>query len=269
MYILLCVAVFIAAYVTNITTISVLYHRGLAHRGVRWGPRMEKFTAVWGIWLTGLDPKAWVCMHRMHHAFSDTERDPHSPTHQGLFGVLFGQLRSYERVLVGLARRETTYTRHVTDLNFPINWLNRKRLWLLPYAVHIGISLAIAIPTGWWALGLAYYFGIMSHPLQGWAVNALGHAVGGRNFDTPDDSRNNALAAWLICGEGLQNNHHRYPSSAKFSYLPGEPDAGWAIVRLMASVGLLEVDRAKLIPAHDRPLPLAPQTPSRTLKKAA
>jgi len=51
-------------------------------------------------------------------------------------------------------------------------------------------------------------------------VKALGHAVGGRNFDSPDNSRNNHLAAWLILGEGYQNNHHSYPASAKFSYKP-------------------------------------------------
>ncbi len=42
---------------------------------------------------------------------------------------------------------------------------------------------------------------MMSHPVQGWMVNALGHAVGGRNFDTPDDSRNNTVVSWLVSGE--------------------------------------------------------------------
>ena len=45
-------------------------------------------------------------------------------------------------------------------------------------------------------------------------VNAFGHAVGGRNFDTENQSRNNLAVAWLIMGEGLQNNHHRFPRSA-------------------------------------------------------
>ena len=253
MYFVICAAVFVAAYVANLIMITVGYHRGLAHRAVKWSPRTERFVARYGIWFTGLDPKGWVCMHRMHHAFSDTPRDPHSPTHQGLFGVLLGQLKSYERVLVGLARNDTEYTRHVTDLEFEVNWVNRKRVWLLPYAVHIAISLAIAIPTGWWLLAAAYYFGIMSHPIEGWLVNSLGHAVGERNFDTPDVSRNNLFAAWVILGEGLQNNHHRHPSSARFSYKPGEPDGGWRVVQLFERMGLLTVDRAKLIPTYERP----------------
>jgi stearoyl-CoA desaturase (Delta-9 desaturase) len=254
MYLLLCALVFLAGYAVNTTVITVFYHRGLAHRAVRWSPRVEDWIARYGIWLTGLDAKGWVCMHRMHHAFSDTERDPHSPQYQGLFGVYLGQLKSYERVLRALARGDEAVVRHVRDLTFKTSWLNRHHLWLLPYALHLAIGLVLAIPSGSWLLGAAYFVGIMSHPIQGWIVNSLGHAVGHRNFDTPDNSRNNAFAAWLIMGEGLQNNHHRYPSSARFSYLPSEPDGGWILVQGLASLGVLTVDSAKLIPEHGAPV---------------
>jgi stearoyl-CoA desaturase (delta-9 desaturase) len=100
-----------------------------------------------------------------------------------------------------------------------------------------------------WALGACYFFGIMSHPIEGWIVNSLGHAVGGRNFETPDNSRNNHLAAWLILGEGYQNNHHRYPASAKFSYQPWELDLGFGVSLLLEQLGLLEIRRELLIPS--------------------
>ncbi|MCZ6783530.1 MAG: fatty acid desaturase, partial [Proteobacteria bacterium] len=141
------------------------------------------------------------------------------------------------------------FTRHVEDLDFPINWLNRKRLWYLPYLAHLVISLAIALPTGMWALAAAYYVGIMSHPIEGWIVNSLGHAIGGRNFETPDDSRNNAWAAWLVMGEGYQNNHHRYATSAKFSYQWWEVDLGYGLCRLLEKLGVLDIRRDTLIPS--------------------
>ena len=97
----------------------------------------------------------------------------------------------------------------VEDLDFPISWVNRKGVWYLPYLVHLAISLAIALPTGMWALAAAYYIGIMSHPVEGWIVNTLGHAVGGRNFETSDNSRNNHLAAWLVLGEDQAARSHR------------------------------------------------------------
>ena len=92
------------------------------------------------------------------------------------------------------------------------------------------------------------FLGIMSHPVQGWIVNSFGHAVGSRNFDTPDNSRNDHVGAWLIWGEGLQNNHHAYPGSAKFSYHWWEADFGWLVARTLERVGAVRVNRAGLIP---------------------
>lgn len=251
MYALTCLGVFLLAYLINTTTISVLYHRGLAHGAVRLTPRTRRFTATMGVWLTGLDPKGWVCMHRRHHEHSDTEHDPHSPVHYGLFGVLLGQLRSYERTLVGLARSEPAYTAVAADLDFPISWVNRKGVWFLPYLVHLTVALILGLAFDWWMLGACYWLGMMSHPIEGWIVNSLGHAVGGRNFDTPDNSRNNHLAAWLILGEGYQNNHHRYPASARFSYRRSELDLGYGVCLSLEALGALMIERETLVPrAH-------------------
>ncbi len=247
MYYVACCVVFLVAYLVNVTLISVFYHRGLAHGAVKLSPGGRKFVALMGNWLTGLDPKGWVCMHRMHHEHSDTELDPHSPRNAGLVGVLFEQLRSYERILIGLARRETAYVQIVRDLDFPISWLNRNRVWYRPYVIHALVAVVLGIAFGWWLLGGAYFLGIMSHPFEGWAVNSLGHGVGGRNFATPDDSRNNTFAGLLIAGEGYQNNHHAFPRSAKFSYRASEIDLGYAICHVLQLFGVLTIDREELI----------------------
>jgi stearoyl-CoA desaturase (delta-9 desaturase) len=252
MYWLGCGLVFVVAYLINMATITVLYHRGLAHGAVKLSPAARFLVVALGTWLTGLDPKGWVCMHRLHHAHSDTELDPHSPRHAGIFGVLRAQLRSYERVLVGLAKREEPYTSIVSDLDFDINLLNRRRLWYLPYLVHLVIAAAFAA-CGHWLVGVAYYSGMMSHPIEGWLVNSLGHAMGGRNFETPDDSRNNHVVAWLVCGEGFQNNHHRYPSSAKFSYRWWELDFGYVLCRVLEAIGFVTIAKSKLIPPPETP----------------
>jgi len=248
MYSASCVLVFVATYLLNTGIISVLYHRGLAHRSVTLHPQVRRFAATWGIWLTGLDPKGWVCMHRLHHRHSDTREDPHSPTHQGKIGLLFGQLESYKKTLLGLIRGRARYVDEVADLDFPVHPLNQRGAWLLPYLAHLGIALAVAAPTGMWALGASYFVGLMSHPIEGWIVNALGHSVGSRNFETNDDSRNNHLAAWLILGEGYQNNHHRYPGSARFSFRSSEVDFGYAVCLVLEKFGALQIRRERLIP---------------------
>src|SRR3954447_8169750 len=136
MYFIACGLVFIAAYVINILTVTVGYHRGLAHKAVRLNPLAKKFLLTFGNWLTGLDPKAWVVMHRLHHEHSDTPQDPHSPKNVGILGIGMEQLRNYKRVIIGLIRRDPTYTKYAKDLDFPLSKLNRAKLWYLPYLLH-------------------------------------------------------------------------------------------------------------------------------------
>ena len=195
---LVCAAVLAGGYSLNLLYITIFYHRAVTHRALQLRPGLRRFVQYTGNWVTGLDLKAWVCMHRIHHANADRPDDPHSPANVGIIGVASAQLRSYERILAGLARHDEALTSVVKDLDFEVNWLNRRKLWYLPYAVHAAIAAVLWLATGLWPLGLVYFLGIMSHPVQGWIVNSFGHAVGSRNFDTPDNSRNNHVAAWLI-----------------------------------------------------------------------
>ena len=236
---ILAAAVFAFGYLLNILYITVLYHRGLAHGSVKLSPLTRAWAVRTGSWVTGIDPKAWACMHRMHHQYSDTPLDPHSPKHLGIFGVMLGQLRSYERALVGLARGSAEYAETVRDLDFPVHWLNRKRAWYIPYLVHAAVAVALAFALQSWLVGTAYWLGIMSHPIQGWMVNSFAHRYGYENHSNGDQSRNNTLVAWLVFGEGYQNNHHARPSSPKFSERWFEVDAGYALCRIAEKFGLL------------------------------
>lgn len=236
--ILIALAVFLAGYVLNVFYITVFYHRGLTHRALTLRPFMVKFVAWTGPWVTGIDPKGWICMHRMHHLHSDSSEDPHSPLHFGVFGVALGQLRSYEKVLRGLVRRQDPYTRLVNDLPFEVNFLNRRKLWWAPYLMHLAIGISVGFFFGQPLAGVAYFLGMMSHPVQGWMVNSLAHKYGYRNFSTDDNSKNNHLVAWLVVGEGYQNNHHAYPRRSNFAIKPGEVDFGYWFSRAAIGLGL-------------------------------
>ncbi len=240
-YWIACLLVFVAAYLLNIFYISVLYHRGLTHSAVKLRPWLVRFTARTGNWVTGLDPKGWTCMHRMHHQYSDTPQDPHSPVFQGLFPLFLGQLHSYNRILVGLLKKEEPFVSVVADLPFGVSWLNRKKLWIAPYLLQVLIGLLIGYAFGGFWIGYAYWLGMMSHPIQGWMVNALAHRYGYRNFETPDNSRNNWMVAYLVFGEGYQNNHHQYPSRANFAVKRSEVDLGFLLCQLSQRLGLLKI----------------------------
>ena len=234
--------VFAAGYTINLCYISVFFHRGLAHRAIRLRPRALRFVVATGSWMTGLDPKAWVAMHRRHHADSDGPGDPHSPHIVGVGGVFLAQLRAYERELFALLSNHPAALARVRDLDFAVSWCNRRGLWWLPYGLHAALAVALGLAAGP-AIGIAWFAGLMSHPVQGWLVNAFGHASGGRTFDTADGSRNNLWVALLVFGEGLQNNHHHRPSAARFAVKWYEPDLGYALCRLFAWARLLDLDR--------------------------
>ncbi|MFW7378741.1 MAG: fatty acid desaturase [Oligoflexus sp.] len=246
-YYVLCAVVFLLAYLLNITYITIFYHRGLTHSALTLPPRVKSFVVKTGGWVTGLDPKGWCCMHRLHHRYSDTEMDPHSPVHKGFFRIALAQLHSYKRVLKGLIRREKAYMNIVQDFDFDVSWTNRQGLWYLPYVLHLSIALVILLLSGGsaWLLAAAYFLGIMSHPVQGWMVNSMGHALGYRNYATSDNSRNNTMVAWLVAGEGFQNNHHRYPQAVKFSMKWFEVDWGYSLALVMRQFGIVDFEEQK------------------------
>lgn len=240
-YYIICLSVFVLAYTLNLTYISVFYHRWSTHGAVELHPLLRRFVVATGSWVTGIDLKGWTCMHRMHHLYSDTEMDPHSPRRFGIFGLMLGQLRSYQAILRGLLKNDPKYAEIVKDLGFPVHWLNQKKLWILPYALHFAIWMILGFGFGYWLPGYAYFAGMMSHPIQGWMVNAFGHSSGYRNYNVGDDSRNNTIVAWLVFGEGYQNNHHRFPKSAKFSMRWFEVDLGYQLVLLLSGLGALKI----------------------------
>jgi stearoyl-CoA desaturase (Delta-9 desaturase) len=242
-YGLLCISVFAATYLFNMFYTSVLFHRALAHGAVHLRPWTRRWVIRTGNWVTGVDPKTWICMHRRHHKYADTFLDPHSPRIHGVWAILFVQLRSYEKTFLALEKGDPSYTSLVSDLEFPIHWVNRKRVWFLPHLLHLGLAIVLGIFFHGWILGLGYFTAVMSHPFQGWAVNALGHRYGYRNFPLRDGSTNHRWVAWFTMGEGFQNNHHYHSENPNFAVRKGEIDWGYWLVRLAAGLGLLDLPR--------------------------
>jgi stearoyl-CoA desaturase (delta-9 desaturase) len=74
-------------------------------------------------------------------------------------------------------------------------------------------------------------------------INGLGHDSGYRNFETDDASTNLTPIAFWIGGEELHNNHHAFPTSAKFSMRWWEFDIGWMYIVILRALGLCKVRR--------------------------
>ncbi len=234
---------FLFGYIINMFYISVLYHRALTHKAIILGPKMMSWLGLTGGWFTGLDPKTWACMHRLHHMYSDTEKDPHSPSTFGVFGVWVGQYKSYLQIQQRLLKNDPEYTSLVSDIPFDVGITNRYNLSWLPYIVHGILAFTLSHFFQSQLIGVAYFMGIMSHPVQGWMVNALAHRFGHRNFETNDQSTNNTFVGLFVFGEGYQNNHHHFPKRAKFSVKWYEVDVGYGMSLVAEALGLLKINR--------------------------
>ncbi len=225
--------------VTQITIFAVtLYlHRSQAHRGVDFHPVIAHFFRFW-VWLTtSMITKEWVAIHRKHHAKVETEEDPHSPVAKGIGRVFWTGVELY-REARGLRADIEQYGRGAPD-----DWIERHLY--TPHA-NLGPVLLFVVNTVLFGLPGVALWAIQMAWIPFWAagvVNGLGHWWGYRNFESADTSTNLTPWAFWIGGEELHNNHHAFPSSARFSMRRWEFDIGWQAIRLLQAFRLARVLR--------------------------
>ena len=223
--------------VTHITIagVTIYLHRHQAHRALELGPIPSHFFRFW-LWLTtGMVTREWVAIHRKHHAKCETVDDPHSPVTRGIKTVMWKGAELY-RAEAANAETLARFSHGTPDdwvernVYSRFTWQGVGLMMVINLALFGGFGLTIwAIQMVWipfWAAGV---------------INGIGHYWGYRNFEAADASTNVSPWGVLIGGEELHNNHHTYPTSAKFSVKPYEFDIGWQYIRIMQALGWAKV----------------------------
>ncbi len=248
-----------ALVTTHITIVSVTVylHRHQAHRAMDLHPIAAHFFRFW-LWLaTGQVTKEWVSIHRKHHAKCETIEDPHSPVAHGIKTVFWTGAELYRAE----SKNQETLTKY--SHGCPNDWVERNLYSRFSWQ-GVGLMLVLNLAL-FGAAGLAVWAVQMAW-IPFWAagvVNGIGHWWGYRNFEAPDASTNVSPWGIIIGGEELHNNHHTYPTSAKFSVKPYEFDIGWMYIQLMQTVGLAKV---KKTPPKLQLGVIKPQADERTLE---
>ncbi len=220
----------------TIAAVTLYLHRCQAHRALDLHPIVSHFFRFW-LWLTtGMVTKEWAAIHRKHHAKCETEEDPHSPRIHGINKILWTGVVLY----VKESHKKDVMERY--GHSTPTDWIERNL-----YTPYQKCGILVLAFLNIWLFGLIpgmLIYGVQLAWIPFWAagvVNGLGHYWGYRNFATDDDSTNmTPWAAW-IGGEELHNNHHAYPTSAKFSLRWYEFDLGWMYITLLSALGLATV----------------------------
>ena len=231
----------------TIAGVTLYLHRSQAHRALDLHPAVAMVFRVW-LWMsTGMLTHEWVAIHRKHHAKCETPEDPHSPQTRGIRTVL---LRGAELYRAEAENPETIARfRHGT----PTDWVERRVFTRFPWQglalmLILNVALFGAIGVAIWALQMMW---IPIHAAG--VINGIGHFWGYRNFEAPDASTNITPIGFWIGGEELHNNHHTFPTSAKFSVKWYEFDIGWVYIRCLSAVGLCTVLRRAPVPKMAEP----------------
>ncbi len=231
------VGVALLAMHVTLLGITLYYHRDQAHRAINLHPALRHFFRLW-LWMnTGANTKEWVAVHRKHHARCETDGDPHSPKIFGLRTVLLRGAELYRAEAANPATVEK-YSKGTPD-----DWIERNVYRRFPNGGIVLLAVTDIALFGVTGIILLSIQLITMPLLAAGVINGLGHAKGYRNFETDDASTNLWPFAFFVAGEELHNNHHAFPSSAKFSLRRGEIDLGWLHIKLLAALGLVEVRR--------------------------
>ncbi len=221
----------------TIFAVTLYLHRSQAHRGVDFHPVIAHFFRFWTWLTTSMITKEWVAIHRKHHAKVETDEDPHSPVTKGIGTVFWRGVELYREARAMRADIEQ-YGRGAPD-----DWIERHLY--TPHA-NLGPVALLAINAVLFGLPGVALWAIQMAWIPFWAagvINGLGHWWGYRNFESADTSTNLTPWAFWVGGEELHNNHHAFPSSARFSMRRWEFDIGWAVIRGLQALRLAKVLR--------------------------
>jgi stearoyl-CoA desaturase (delta-9 desaturase) len=234
-------AFFVAHWALCVFCQTFFLHRYGAHRMFTMSKGWERFFHLLTYVCQGssyLNPRGYAILHRQHHAFSDTEKDPHSPTNfSNAFTMMLHTKRRYDAYAY---RREEPEPRFVGGTpewpaldRFGQSWVGRFG-WGAVYTLFY-----LYFATAWWMFLLLPLHYVMG-PIHGAIVNWCGHRYGYKNFDNGDESRNTLPIDVLTGGELFQNNHHKFGMSPNFAVRKFEIDPCYQVMRVLAALHIID-----------------------------
>ena len=217
-------------------------HRYASHRAFTMSKFWERVFFILAYLTQGssyLSPRAYAVMHRMHHAYTDTEKDPHSPQYfTNIFSFMWQTGIIYAGIYEGTLETEERFSKNLPVWNsferFATSWTS-KIIWV---AIYLAIYITYA-SSPW--LFLLLPFTIIMGPVHGAVINWYAHKYGYKNFTLNNTARNLLPLDILMLGESYHNDHHRNPSSINFGVRWFEIDPVYYVILLFEKLGIVKI----------------------------
>lgn len=201
--------------------IDIMYHRYYAHKSFKFkNDLIRKILSVLTIVGGTGSYITWVAIHRYHHKFSDTDKDPHGPNNHSL----------KDHILLNFTIPQNVY-KYATDLlKDPFNKSLYKNYWLI-YLPSLCILLLVDLHFAFVIFAFPTTVNFINSYISTYILhkNILGNY---KNYKSKDNSYNNRIINILTVGlNGLHNNHHYDPSNYNFAKTPQEFDLSAYVIK--------------------------------------
>lgn len=229
-------------------------HRYAAHSMFTMSKFWEKFFYFFS-WLTQgssyLSPYAYGILHRWHHAYTDTEKDPHSPIFsKNPFKLMWKTWKIFNDIVYGKVPIEEKWKKNLPEWKEFDEFASSsfsKFVWVIVYgSIYTGLIQFHHNELVTWnyiVLVPMFLCHCIMAPIHGLIINYFAHKFGYRNFDTKDESRNLLPVDVLMMGESYHNNHHEKPKP-NFGVRWFEFDPVWPIIWLMNKLNIIQLKTA-------------------------
>ena len=233
---------FVTLWYTSLFSQTFFQHRYAAHGAFSMSKGWERFFFILAYITQGssyMSPRAYAVMHRLHHAYTDTERDPHSPTYSAnIFSMMWRTRGFYQDIIKDRMDIEPRFSK-----NLPVwpafdrfaNGTVSRLSWVALYTaffVHYATS-----PWQYLLLPIVVSMGAF----HGAVINWFAHKYGYINFRLKNTSMNLFFIDIFMLGESYHNNHHKHPSSINFGSRWHEIDPIYPVIRLLARLRIISI----------------------------
>jgi len=223
---------------------TFLQHRYAAHGAFSMSKFWEHFFYIAAYITQGssyISPRVYAIMHRMHHAYTDTDKDPHSPRNDHNIFIMMWRVR---KMTDGIYRAkqdiEPRFLKNLPDWR-ALDKLAHSTLSRLAWiAVYVLFYVWFA-PSAWWFLLLPIH--ILMVPIQGIIINWFAHKYGSVNFKMKNTSRNLYPMDIFLLGEAYHNNHHKTPSNTNFGRRWYQIDLLYPVLLFLNRVHVIRINK--------------------------
>jgi len=238
---------FIVLWYASLFSQTFFQHRYAAHGAFTMSKGWERVFFVLAYITQGssyMSPRAYAIMHRLHHAHTDTELDPHSPSYSSnIFSMMWRTRGFYQDIIKGRMEIEEKFTKNVPEWPAFDRFANGAFSRLLWVAAYIAFFVLIA-KSPWLYLLLPVV--ITMGAFHGAVINWFAHKYGYINFKLKNTSMNLFFIDFLMLGESYHNNHHKYPSSINFGTRWFEIDPMYPVIRLFHRLRIIRISKPNL-----------------------